>query len=310
MTRSFAIALGALLALITGLTTPALAQSEGRQRLGYGLLFTNDVLGDTDDRWRTGSITSSRVWGPAWQGHAPERIGQLLEFRFHGEVIAPENLSRPAPLDRPYVGALGFGLHTHFQKAQVDYALGADLIVTGPQTQLDDFQDFLHGFLGGRDVGRRVRRNQIDDGIRPSGVFEASREFELGFARLRPFAEARLGVEDLIRAGADITFGDIGRGELQVRDAVTGHRYRVVRAEQAGTAILLGADIAYVDDSDYLPARSGVTLTEDRTRLRAGLHWENRNGAALFYGLTWLSEEFDEQREGQFLGAVQFRLRF
>ena len=295
MTRSFAIALGAFLALTMGLSTVASAQSEGRQRLGYGLLFTNDVLGDTDDRWRTGSITSSRVWGPAWQGHAPERIGQLLEFRFHGEVIAPENLSRPAPVDRPYVGALGFGLHTHFQKAQVDYALGADLIVTGPQTQLDDFQDFLHGFLGGRDVGRRVRRNQIDDGIRPSGVFEASREFELGFARLRPFAEARLGVEDLIRAGADITFGDIGRGELQVRDAVTGHRYRVVRAERAGTAFLLGA---------------GVPLTEDRTRVRAGLHWENRNGAALFYGLTWLSEEFDEQREGQFLGAVQFRLRF
>ena len=268
MTRGFAIALGAFLALTLGLSTVASAQSEGRQKLGYGLLFTNDVLGDTDDRWRTGSITSSRVWGPAWQGHAPERIGQILEFRFHGEVIAPENLSRPAALDRPYVGALGFGLHTHFQKAQVDYALGADLIVTGPQTQLDDFQDFLHGFLGGRDVGRRVRRNQIDDGIRPSGVFEASREFELG------------------------------------------HRYRVVLAEQAGTAFLLGADIAYVDDSDYLPARSGVTLTEDRTRVRAGLHWENRNGAALFYGLTWLSEEFDEQRVGQFLGAVQFRLRF
>ena len=222
MTRSFAIALGAFLALTMGLSTVASAQSEGRQRLGYGLLFTNDVLGDTDDRWRTGSITSSRVWGPTWQGQAPSGIGQLLEFRFHGEVIAPENLSRPAPVDRPYVGALGFGLHTHFQKAQVDYALGADLIVTGPQTQLDDFQDFLHGFLGGRDVGRRVRRNQIDDGI-PSCLRAALRK---------------------------------------------------------------------------------------RTRVRAGLHWENRNGAALFYGLTWLSEEFDEQREGQFLGAVQFRLRF
>ncbi|WP_417725923.1 lipid A-modifier LpxR family protein [Roseovarius sp.] len=309
MTRIFVVALGAILGL-AGMTMTALAQSEGRQRLGYGLLFTNDVLGDTNDRWRTGSITSSRVWGPEWQGHAPGRIGQLLEFRFHGEVIAPENLSRPAPLDRPYVGALGFGLHTHFQQRQVDYALGADLIVTGSQTRLDDFQDFLHGFLGGRKVGGLVQRNQISNAVRPSGVFEASREFKLGRVRIRPFAEARLGVEDLIRTGADITLGGIGEGELLVRDAVTGHRYRVVRAERAGTAFLLGADVAYVDASEYLPARSGVTLSEDRTRVRAGLHWENRNGAALFYGLTWLSEEFDEQREGQFLGAVQFRLRF
>lgn len=309
MTRILAVAVAALLGL-TGMTTTATAQAEGRQRLGYGLLFTNDVIGDTHDRWRTGSVTSSRVWGPEWQGHAPDRIGRLLEFRFHGEIIAPENLTRPAANDRPYAGNLGFGLHTHFEQARVEYALGADLIVTGSQTGLDDFQDFLHDYLGGRDVAGPVRRNQIGNGIRPSGVFEAGREFDLGRARIRPFAEARLGVEDLIRAGADITIGGIGQGELLVRDPVTGHRYRVVRADRAGTAFLLGGDIAYVEDSDYLPARSGVTLSEDRARLRAGLHWENQNGAALFYGLTWLSEEFDEQREGQFLGAVQFRLRF
>ncbi|WP_297774485.1 lipid A-modifier LpxR family protein [uncultured Roseovarius sp.] len=307
MTRIFAIAVTAILGITVWVQD---AQAEGRQRLGYGLLFTNDVLGDTQDRWRSGSVTSSRVWGPVWQGHAPERFGQMLEFRFHGEVISPENLTRPAANDRPYAGNLGFGLHTHFERARIEYALGADLIVTGSQTGLDDFQDFLHGFLGGRDVGRAVRRNQIDNDIRPSAVFEAARAYELGSTRIRPFAEARLGVEDLIRAGADIMIGGIGVGELLVRDSVTGHRYRVVRADRAGTTFLLGGDIAYVDDSDYLPASSGVTLSEDRTRLRAGLHWENRKGAALFYGLTWLGEEFEEQREGQFLGSVQFRLRF
>lgn len=306
MTRIFAMALAAVLFL----TSAGEADAEGRQRLGYGVLITNDVLGDTDDRWRTGSVTSSRVWGPEWQGRAPDRLGQLLEFRFHGEIIAPENLTRPAANDRPYAGNLGFGLHTHFESARIEYALGADLIVTGSQTGLDDLQDFLHGILGGRDLGPAVRRTQIDNDVRPSAVLEAGRSFAVGTARIRPFAEARLGVEDLIRAGADITIGGIGQGELLVRDPVSGHRYRVVRGDHAGTSFVFGGDIAYVDDSDYLPGNGPVTLREDRSRLRAGLHWENRKGAALFYGLTWLGEEFEEQRESQFLGSVQFRLRF
>lgn len=306
MTRMFTAALVAAISLSAG----ADAGAEDRHRLGYGALITNDVLGDTEDRWRTGSVSSSHVWGPEWQGQAPDRIGRLLEFRFHGEVIAPENLAAPAPNDRRYAGSLGVGLHTHFEKSTIEYALGADLIVTGPQTRLDDFQDSLHDYVGGRDVSRAARRTQIDDEIRPSAVFEAGRSFNLGSARVRPFAEARLGVEDLIRAGADITIGKLGQGELLVRDPVAGHRYSVVRADRAALSLVLGGDIAYMDDSDYLPDGGAVTLREDRSRLRAGVHWQGRKGGALFYGVTWLGEEFEEQSEGQVLGSVQFRLRF
>lgn len=304
MTRLFMIALG----LCAGLAS--MVQAEGRYRVGYGVLFTNDVAGDTEDRWRSGSVASSRVWADGWTGQAPDRFGDLIEFRFNGEIITPENLARGAPNDRPFAGALGFGLHTHFEQATVEVAAGADLVFTGPQTGLDDFQEFIHDIFGGNGIGPAMRRNQIDNSIYPSAVLEAGRSFDLGPAQIRPFAEARLGLEDLVRAGVDVSIGDLTRGELLVRDPVTGQRYRVVRKDEPGTAFILGGDIAYVDSSEFLPASSGVTLSEDRARLRGGFHWEGTGGGSLFYGVTWLSEEFEEQREGQVVGSVQFRLRF
>ena len=304
MTRVFAIALGLCIGLVTA------AQAEGRYKIGYGLTFTNDVIGDTKDRWRTGSVASSRVWADGWQGQAPTGFGDLLEFRFNAEIIQPESIGAPAPNDRPFAGALSFGLHTHFERAAVEYALGGDLVITGSQTGLGDFQDFLHGLVGATERGPATRQNQIGNEFRPSGVFEMGREFTLGSVRIRPFAEARLGIEDLVRAGADITIGSLTRDELMVREPVTGQRYRVVREDRPGTAFILGGDIAYVDDSEFLPARSGVNITEDRTRLRGGVHWEGAKGGSLFYGVTWLSEEFDQQPESQVVGSVQFRLRF
>lgn len=309
MMRALSIALSFALIVATLLAGSPVA-AQGRERLGYGRIFNNDLIGDGQDRWRTGNIASSRVWGPSWEGRVPARFGELLELRFNGEIIAPENLSSPAPGDRPYAGALSLGLHTHFQGGPVDYAVGADLVVIGPQTQLDEFQDALHNVTGGRDLSRSLKRNQVSNEIRPSAVFEAGRDFDLGPARLRPFAEARLGVEDLIRIGADVTFGGVGEGELLIRDPVTGQRYRTIYAPHPGYSFVLGGDVAYVDDSDYLPSGSGVKASEDRTRLRAGLHWEGRGGTALYYGLTWLSKEFDGQREGQFVGSLRLRLRF
>lgn len=39
------------------------------------------------------------------------------------------------------------------------------------------------------------------------------------------------------------------------------------------------------------------------------MHWQGGQ-SEVFYGVTWLSEEFEEQPEGQVLGAVNLRLRF
>lgn len=309
MTRSLSITLSTCLMAVILLAGAPVA-AEGRERLGYGRIFNNDLIGDGQDRWRTGNIASSRVWGLGWEGRVPEDFGELLELRFNGEIIAPENLSNPAPGDRPYAGALSLGVHTHFHRGPIDYALGADLVVIGPQTGLFDFHDALHDIVGGRELSGQLKRAQVSNEVRPSAVVEAGREIDLGSARLRPFAEARLGVEDLIRVGADVTFGGVGEGELLIRDPVTGQRYRTIYLPHEGYSFVIGGDFAYVDDSDYLPSGSGVEVKEHRMRLRAGVHWEGRNGTALYYGLTWLSEEFDAQREGQFIGSLRLRLRF
>ena len=88
--------------LLCGLAAPASTQE--RVTLGWGRMFTNDGLGDLEDRWRTGSYTVSRVRGPSWSGELPGRFGEILEFRARAEIIAPENLTVAAPGDRRYAG--------------------------------------------------------------------------------------------------------------------------------------------------------------------------------------------------------------
>lgn len=304
MVRLFAWALGLCLVVA------AAAEAADRYRVGYGVLFTNDLIGDGHDRWRTGSVASSRVYAPGWTGAAPARLGEMLELRFNAEIIAPDDISTPAPGDRPFAGALSLGLHSHLARGAMEYAVGADLVVTGSQTGLDDFQGFIHDMVGGDDLSPGARRSQVGNGFHPTGVIEAGRSFALGPVRLRPFAEARVGVETLVRAGADLTIGSLTQGELLVREPVTGQRYRTVRDAAAGTALILGADIAHVEDSEFLPARGGLRIEETRARVRGGLHWEGAEGGSVFYGVTWLGEEFEGQRQGQVVGSLQFSLRF
>ena len=71
---------------------------------------------------------------------------------------------------------------------------------------------------------------------------------------------------------------------------------------------VLGADLAHVFESGYLPA-GGVALEPQRQRLRAGLHWQGE-AAAIFYGLTYISPEFAGQPEGQLLGSLNVSLKF
>lgn len=305
MTRLSALLCAALL-----LTSPAEAQERGGYT--FGMLVTNDTLGDGHDRWRSGSVASSHVWAPGWSGGLPRDIGSVLELRVGAEILGPENLATPAPVDRVYAQALSFGLHTHFKPRAIEYSVGADLVLTGPMTQLNHVQDVLHDVLGGRDAAPAVKAAQVSNDVDPAVVFEAGREFRLGGkARLRPFVEARAGIETLARAGADLTFGRFGQGGLLVRAPGTGHRYSVIQeAPYSGLSLMLGGDIAHVADSEFLPARGPVRLRETRSRARAGLHWRSRAGSSVFYGLTWLGREFAGQREEQIVGSVQLRLKF
>ena len=281
-----------------------------RHRIGYGRLTSNDLIGDGKDRWRTGSISASRIYGYGWDGSAPGQFGELLEFRMQGQIIAPEDLTTVNASDRPWAGALSFGLHSHMQRDATEFALGADLVFIGPQTRLDSFQDALHGALGAPRPSDAMLAQQIPDKIRPTVVFEAGQVIDFGSAAsLRPFAEARAGDESLVRIGADLTVGLVGRGELLVRDSVTGQRYRAVYDSAPGYSFTIGGDIAYVADSVYLPEQRGYELTSHRDRARVGVHWQGEKASA-FYGLTYLGKEFSGQSEGQVTGSLRVKLRF
>lgn len=295
---------------IAMLALPQASFAQDRDRIGYGRLITNDYIGEGQDRWRSGSTASSRVWGRGWSGALPDTAGDILELRLGAEIIAPDNLVTPAPGDRPYAGALSVGLHTHFTRAGLDLALGGDLVLTGPQTRLDRLQGAFHDLVGVEKASGLTRDAQIGNAIHPTLVGEAGREVTLGAGmRMRPFIEARAGVETLLRAGVDLTFGTVGAAELMVRDPVTGQRYRTMRGDFSGYAFVMGGDLAAVSDSAFLPSSAGVAARDSRTRLRAGLHWQGQR-AAVFYGLTWLGKEFEGQDEGQFLGSIRLDLNF
>ena len=299
---------GLLLAAFCALTAGT-AQAEDRVTLGWGRIFTNDQIGDGEDRWRTGSYSDSRVRGTSWHGLEALAPGDLWELRGHAEVIAPANLTAPNPADRRYAGVMSLGLHSHFGWQGAEVALGGELAMTGPATGIGTFQDWFHGLMGMVPPSPAVLNAQIGNKVYPGLVAEIGRSFGAGQVEARPFAEARLGVESLLRVGADITIGQLGRDDLMLRDVTTGQRYRAVEGTRnEGLSLVVGGDLTRVFDTALFPT-GGVAAEDNRYRLRAGLHWQGRK-AATSYGISYLSPEFTGQPEGQFVGAVSLNLRF
>ncbi|RLJ60605.1 uncharacterized protein DUF2219 [Litoreibacter meonggei] len=293
---------------LTSLALAGAACAEGSHSLGWGSLFNNDALGDNKDRWRSASLVVSHLRGAEWLGHRPERVGALIEYRFRTEMITQANVANPRVADRRYVGALSVGAHTHFQKGATEMSLGLDLIFVGPQTKVDQLQDELHGVFASSGVN--VDGFQVASAVYPTVTFEAGRAFELGTSgQVRPFVEVQAGAETLARIGTDITFGGFGKGALLVRDSTTGLLYTGIQGDRStGLSLLLGGDVAYVADSRYLDT-PGIVKKDMRARVRAGLHQQFRRGA-LFYGATYLSEEFEGQLEGQVVGSLSASFQF
>ena len=278
-----------------------------RAVLGYGRLFSNDFLGDGQDRWRSGSYVFSQIRGYEGSAPRPSEIGEVLEWRARTDILAPENLVTPAAGDRRYAGVFSFEAYTHWQKASVEYSAGGGLAFVGPQTGLGNFQSTVHKWI---DAGEPDLSNQIEDSIYPTATFEAARTYSLGeTGTVRPFVEAMAGPETLLRVGADMVVGRLGGDELFLRDSGTGQLYQGTRSAETGTSFVLGGDIAYVADSKYLAESDGYVLTDSRQRLRAGLRWQSEN-TTVFYGLTWLSEEFEAQPEGQTIGSLKIQFQF
>ncbi|MEO8242810.1 MAG: lipid A-modifier LpxR family protein [bacterium] len=287
---------------------PLSAQADDRVTLGWGRMFDNDALGDLHDRWQSGSYTISLMRGTDWSGTLPTGFGDLLEYRFYGATITAANLANPAADDRRYVAPLSFGLHSHFDWRGIETSVGIDLVSLGPQTGVSRFQSWLHGALG---VDKPDLSDQIGNGLSPTMRAELGRSFALSdTVTLRPFVAAEAGVETMVRAGGDIQIGSFGKAGLMLRDGTTGQRYRGISGDRiTGMTFSLGGDVARVFSSDLLPDGGPAVASDTRTRLRAGIAWQGQRSSA-FYGVTYLSPEFDSQPTGQLVGSVNINLRF
>lgn len=298
-------------ALCAGLmaTTPALAQD--RETLGFGRIFTNDFFGDNDDRWRSGSYTYSITRGTDWTGRAPSAPGALLEYRLRSEIIAPSALNGAGSDDRAYVGALSAGVHTHFARGGADFSAGVDLVAVGPQTGVADVQDWFHDVVSAPNISDRVMANQVDNAVHPTALGQVSFRLPVGVSSsVRPFIEAQYGVEDILRVGADVLIGEVLQQDLWLRDSTSGQLYSGVEVGTGGTGFVLGADYAMIGDSAYFPASFGTEAKDERFRARAGVHWRLGENFSYFYGLTYLSEEYVGQPEGQFVGSLKLNFNF
>lgn len=289
--------------------SPIAAQE--RETLGFGRLFTNDYFGDTQDRWRSGSYSYSIVRGAGWEGRAPAAPGALLEYRLRSEIIAPSALNGAGSDDRAYVGAFSAGLHTHFAWGGANVSTGVDLVAVGPQTGVANLQDGLHKFVSAPNVSNSVHDSQVANAVYPTALAELSYPVQIArTATLRPFVEAQYGVEDYLRVGADILIGDMLQTDLWLRDSPSGQLYAGVESEEPGYGFVIGADYALIDDSAYFPASFGTVAEDERFRARAGVHWRFGGGISYFYGLTYLSEEYVGQPEGQLVGSLKLNFNF
>lgn len=302
------------LLLLAALLAPAVARAEidlsGRSTLGVGRFFNNDYLGDGKDRWQTGSYNISVVRGVSWDGALPARPFEIMEYRFGASIIAPSVLSHPPAGDRRYAGVLHFAAKTQFEPApKLEAGLGFGLVAVGPSTGVSHFHESVHRIFSAPTP--KAAKDQLGDHLYPVIDGELGRSFSLGGLDARPFVEARAGDETLVRAGIDLAFGMREQGALWLRDEITGQRYVGIsgRSEPLVPSLVLGADVAHVFDSSYFPSEDGVDFEGTRTRLRAGVSL--RSGTfGLFYGVTWLSKEFEGQPEGQVLGSLRARVNF
>ena len=139
---------------------------------------------------------------------------------------------------------------------------------------------------------------------------EYSRSFQGGNYKLRPFIEAQVGIEDFARVGLDFVIGPLHDEVNLVRDVTTGHLVPATRSwRDPGFSFVMGADIAHMFDSQLFSSGSLARLETYRYRFRIGVDSNSAN-LKTFFGLTYLSEEFDQQLEGQTVGSITATFNF
>ena len=214
MVRLIAAALAVVLAA-------SAAPAQDMQILGFGRLFNNDRIGDGGDKWRTGSYHLSMIRGRSWTGELPDQPFALQEFRFRSEIIAPRGTTD----DRPYVGAVSLGVHTHFGLGPLNASLGGDVTAIGPQTGVSALQETFHDLFSIPDP--QGTDTQLENAFLASGTAELSWPVRVSeTVTLRPFVEAQAGVETLARVGGDVVLGPVGQQQVSGKNNQAGQSFR------------------------------------------------------------------------------------
>ena len=188
--------------------------------------------------------------------------------------------------------------------AGAEVTLGAGLVVTGPQTGTFDAQRWLHERLGYPLPATEGR--EVEDGVYPrSWPRWGAATVGAAGAALRGGAGGGRGP---CAGGVDRDLGNFGTEAVVIRDPVSGQRIPVLWGpRERGWSFTAGLDAAAVGWSAFL-SDDGLT-PEPRYRARGGVRWQGERWS-LYYGATWLSPEFEGQREGQVVGIVQVGASF
>ncbi|OCX66111.1 hypothetical protein BFP70_08355 [Thioclava sp. SK-1] len=282
---------------------------QGRHYLGWTRFVANDVLFDGQDRWRTGAIHVSVLHGYDFDGDLPQQPFGLMEYRFGGEIIAPSNLEDPAPDDRRYVSKVDLAAISHFQWQGFASQIGAGVTAIGPDTPAWRVQERIHDWFNQPEP--IAAQTQLGNQLFPTLIGEMRRDIAVGQDMvLQPFVSARVAEEDVLRAGVDMQIGQMAQDVLWLRDDVTGFLHPGLEgASVSGVGFTLGMDMTHVFDSDLFPAADGLQYEDMRYRARAGVTLQVEE-ARIFYGASYLSEEYKGQPEGQVVGALQLDLSF
>ncbi|MEM6620626.1 MAG: lipid A-modifier LpxR family protein [Pseudomonadota bacterium] len=290
----------------------------------------NDRIGDGKDRYKSGGVTQSwiipegRLSDQRWFGG---RIS-ALELQARGLVMTPDNvMAGGSPQDRPYAqyGGLGLYLRTWGTPQEdgpattvsVEDRVGVEFGYVGDPLPFFEIQEAIH-FNGGFRInsantvdsealvnleGRRTVRWHID-----------FNDTDLEFA---PYLSASAGMrENSVRLGGDIIYGSSLEGRTWNIDPGIGALIPGGAMPRPGPhwMMWLGGDVgAIVTDAFLDGGFSGDSASVEReeyvARIRMGFMFEN-DPWALSYSLTWLSDEFEEQKHTQVIGAVSLKYRF
>ena len=153
--------------------------------------------------------------------------------------------------------------------------------------------------------------NQIGNSFHPTALGEIAYPVRMSDrAQVRPFVQAQYGVEDILRVGADMIIGPVGQDDMWLRDSASGQLYSGVESRGVGNSVVLGFDYGLVGDSAYFPSSFGTVAEDERLRARVGVHSRFGERISFFYGVTYLSEEYVGQPEGQFIGSLKLNFNF